>query len=295
MFPSSKLFNRKGKVYRRQETFGLKKKVFMLTILVLVSAAFLFVPVSSVLGQSPDTKINSLNPESGVAGTVFNVTLQGTVKTANGNFMISLNDNNNNLVTLLVNKTASGNNVNENFAMPSVIPGSYKIVLQDVNTTTTDTKDFHIAAEGFAAIPIATLLIMLVAVAISFANMGLNRLLITKMIGWQEYRSMQKEMSEYNSQRMAALRAKDTKTLERLKKKESQITAMQGKMFKPQLILIPITFIYLVIWPVLIGYFPFAVAYVPGLGAQPFFIWYLLCSFFFGTIASRVIGVTPIQ
>ena len=144
-------------------------------------------------------------------------------------------------------------------------------------------------------IPFSTLSILAVAVTISFANMGLNRLLITRMIGWQEYRSMQKEMSEYNSERMSALRAKDTKTLERLKKKESQITAMQTKMFKPQLILIPITFIYFVIWPVLTGFFPTAVAYVPGLGAQPFFIWYLICSFFFGTIASRVVGVTPIQ
>src|SRR5512136_1013459 len=106
-----------------------------------------------------------------------------------------------------------------------------------------------------SAIPFATLAIMGVAVAISFANMGLNRLLITRMIGWQEYRSMQKEMSEYNSERMSALRAKDTKTLERLKKKESQITAMQTKMFKPQLILIPITFIYFIIWPILTGFF----------------------------------------
>jgi len=146
-----------------------------------------------------------------------------------------------------------------------------------------------------SSIPLSTLSIMAVAVTISFANMGLNRLLITRMIGWHEYRSMQKEMSEYNSERMSALRAKDTKTLERLKKKESQITAMQTKMFKPQLILIPITFIYFVIWPVLTGFFPYAVAYVPGLGAQPFFIWYLICSFFFGTIASRVVGVTPIQ
>jgi uncharacterized membrane protein (DUF106 family) len=144
-------------------------------------------------------------------------------------------------------------------------------------------------------IPLSTLSIMAVAVTISFANMGLNRALITKMIGWQEYRSMQKEMAEYNSERMSALRAKDTKTLERLKKKESQITSMQTKMFKPQLILIPITFIYFIIWPVLTGYFPNFVAYVPGLGAQPFFIWYLICSFFFGTIASRVVGVTPIQ
>ena len=274
--------------------FDLKTKMLIFAVLVLVSVAILFVPGSSVLAQSQETKINSLNPDSGVAGSVFNVTLQGTIQTANGNFVIFLNETNGNLLSL-VNKNASGNTVNENFAIPKVVPGSYQIVLQDVNTTTVDAKAFHVAAEGIAAIPIATALIMLVAVGISFINMGLNRALITKMIGWHEYRSMQKEMSEYNSQRMAALRSKDEKTLEKLKKKESQIQSMQTKMFKPQLILIPITFIYLIIWPVLTGVFPFSVAYVPGLGSQPFFVWYLICSFFFGTIASRIIGVTPIQ
>ena len=153
-----------------------------------------------------------------------------------------------------------------------------------------------------SVIPFATLAIMGIAVVISFANMGLNRVLITRMIGWKEYRSMQKELSEYNSQQMAAIRAKDEKTLEKLKKKQPQIQSMQTKMFKPQLLLLPITFIYLIIWPVMTGYFPSAVAYVPGINAMPgggagvpFFYWYLICSFFFGTIASRVIGVTPIQ
>ncbi|MCX8150499.1 MAG: EMC3/TMCO1 family protein [Candidatus Bathyarchaeota archaeon] len=146
-----------------------------------------------------------------------------------------------------------------------------------------------------SVIPTATFTIMLVALVISFINMSLNRLIITKMVGWHEYKVMQKEIAEYNSQRMAALRAKDTKALERLKKKESQINAMQTKMFKPQMVLIPITFIYLFIWPILIGYFPQPVAYIPYLGAVPFFYWYLICSFFFGTIASRIIGVTPIQ
>ncbi len=273
----------------------MKKKSWMLAVLVLVSVAFLFVSVSSVWGQTSGTTIGSLNPASGVAGANFNVNLQGTINTTNGNFTIKLNDNSNNFLTELANATASGNVVNANFSFPAAPPGNYKIILQDVNSTATDVKDFHIAAEGIAAIPMATLLIMGVAVGISFANMTLNRALITKMIGWHEYRSMQKEMAEYNSQRMAAIRAKDTKALERLKKKESQITAMQGKMFKPQLILIPITFIYIIIWPALTGVFPFMVAYFPGFGAQPFFIWYLLCSFFFGTIASRIIGVTPIQ
>ena len=180
------------------------------------------------------------------------------------------------------------------FAVPNVAVGNYNVTLQDASGLKA-TQVFSVVPTGISAIPTATLLIMAIAIAISFINMALNRALITKMIGWHEYRSMQKEMSEYNSQRMAALRSKDTKAIERLKKKESQIQSMQTKMFKPQLILIPITFIYLIIWPVLIGYFPAAVAYIPGLGGVPFFYWYLICSFFFGTIASRIIGVTPIQ
>jgi uncharacterized membrane protein (DUF106 family) len=146
-----------------------------------------------------------------------------------------------------------------------------------------------------SVIPIATLAIMGIAVSISFVNMTLNRVLITRMIGWHEYKSMQKEISEYNAQRMAAMRSKDEKALEKLKKKDSQIQSMQTKMFKPQLLLIPFTFVYLIIWPALTGYFPAAVAYLPGFGGVPFFYWYLICSFFFGTIASRIIGVTPIQ
>ncbi len=168
-------------------------------------------------------------------------------------------------------------------------------MLKDVAATTEASVNFHVGAEGLAAMPTATLFIMSVAIAISFCNMALNRLLITKLIGWREYHSMQKEMAEYNNQRMTAMRANDLKTLEKLKKKESQIQAMQTKLFKPQMLRIPITFIYLAIWPLIVGVVPYAVAYIPGFGAQTFFIWYMLCSFFFGTIASRLLGVTPIQ
>ena len=224
MFPSSKLFNRKGKVYRRQETFGLKKKVFMLTILVLVSAAFLYVPFSLVQGQQVGTVITAVNPSSGIAGAQLTVNVQGTIETANGTFVIFLNGNN------VTQDISVGYSVNANFTVYSVYPGNYTIVLKDVATgNQTIPLSYHVVAEGLAAIPLATMLIMLVAVAISFANMGLNRLLITKMIGWQEYRSMQKEMSEYNSQRMAALRAKDTKTLERLKKKNRKLQLCRGR------------------------------------------------------------------
>jgi uncharacterized membrane protein (DUF106 family) len=106
------------------------------------------------------------------------------------------------------------------------------------------------------------------------------------MCGWEEYKVMQKETSEYRSQMMQAMRANDKKQMETLKKKQSQID--------------PISFSYIIIWylfliPVFGGN---AVAYVPGIapapGGIPVFIWYMICSLFFGTLSSRIAGVTPI-
>jgi uncharacterized membrane protein (DUF106 family) len=155
-----------------------------------------------------------------------------------------------------------------------------------------------------AVIPLATVVIMLVAVAVSFINMIINRVLITRICGWEEYKVMRKETSEYQSQLMQAMRANDTKRIEKLKKKESQIKNMQSKMMKPQMILLPISMSYIVIWYLfLIPTFQSnAVAVVPGIvlnmtavsNGIPVFIWYMICSFFFGTLASRVIGITPI-
>ena len=141
---------------------------------------------------------------------------------------------------------------------------------------------------------------MLVAVTVSFLNMGLNRLLITRMCGWEEYKVMRKETSEYQSQLMKAMRANDQKLVNKLKRKETQIKNMQTKMMKPQMILLPISFSYIIIWYLFLipTFTTSAVAYVPGIAPPPagiqVFIWYMICSFFFGTLASRVIGVTPI-
>jgi uncharacterized membrane protein (DUF106 family) len=105
---------------------------------------------------------------------------------------------------------------------------------------------------------------------------------------------MQQELAEYNAQRMKAIRTKDTKLLEKLKKKDAQMKTMQMKMSKPQLLTFPTIFVYFIIWPILTGFFPYAVAHVPGFGPQSFFIWYFLCSLFFGTFATKVAGITPI-
>jgi len=145
--------------------------------------------------------------------------------------------------------------------------------------------------------PVATIMIMLICITISFLNSSINRLLVSHFVGWEQYKVMQKELSKHRAETTKAMRSKDKKTLEKLKKKESQILHMQKKMAKPQLILFGISFSYILIWLFVLGptYQANVVAYVPGIGPIPVFYWYLICSFLFGTLSSRILGVMPIE
>lgn len=146
-------------------------------------------------------------------------------------------------------------------------------------------------------IPAATLGIMLICLTISFINSFLNRLLISRFVGWEQYKEIQKELSEYRSQTTQAMRKNDKKLLEKLKKKEPQILNMQKKMLKPQLILFVLSLSYIFIW--LFGLVPLyqssTVAYIPVIGKAPLVYWYFLCSFLFGTLSARLLGITPIE
>lgn len=146
-------------------------------------------------------------------------------------------------------------------------------------------------------IPIATIVIMLICMIISFVNSSINRLLISRFIGWGQYGEIQKELAEYRSLTTQAMRTSDKKLLEKLKKKEPQIMNMQKKMLKPQLILLVLSFSYIFIW--LFVLYPLyggaTVAYIPIIGKAQVFWWYFICSFLFGTLASRLLGITPIE
>jgi uncharacterized membrane protein (DUF106 family) len=108
---------------------------------------------------------------------------------------------------------------------------------------------------------------------------------------------MQREISEYRSQTTQALRKKDQKLMDKLKKKEPQILNMQKKMVKPQMILFFLSFSYIFIWWFLLLpiYSIHTVAYIPGIGGITVFWWYFICSLLFGTLSSRILGVMPIE
>ena len=145
--------------------------------------------------------------------------------------------------------------------------------------------------------PVATVIIMLICMTISFCNSSINRFLISRFVGWEQYRIMQNEIAKYRTQTTQAMRKKDTKLMEKLKKKEPQILNMQKKMAKPQIFLFGLSFSYIFIWwfALLPLYGGNIVAYIPGIGGIPVIWWYFICSFLFGTLASRVLGITPIE
>jgi len=150
---------------------------------------------------------------------------------------------------------------------------------------------------SFTEVPIATITIMLICIGVSFFNSSLNRLLVSRFVGWEQYRDMQRETTEYRKQMTQATRSKDKKTLEKLKRKESQILNMQKKMAKPQLVLFAISFSYIFIWWFILTplYGSTTVAYIPGIGPISVFLWYFICSFLFGALSSRLLGILPIE
>ena len=96
---------------------------------------------------------------------------------------------------------------------------------------------------------------------------------------------------------MAAMRANDKKQVEKLKKRESQIKNMQAKMMKPQMVQFGFSFIYIIVWFFVLTptFGTTSMVYVAGFGPIPVLYWYPICSFFLGLLASRLIGVMPIE
>jgi uncharacterized membrane protein (DUF106 family) len=151
-------------------------------------------------------------------------------------------------------------------------------------------------------VPVATVFIMVIALILTTVNQVISRVLISHFIGWDKYQTMRKELAEYRKESMEAARAGDAKQLEKLKKKKSQIDAMQAQQFKPQMILMGISMlVYLPVWRVfLIPMFGgsmfggVSIAFLPGFGL-PLFVWYFLLSFLFSTLMQRILGAMPIE
>lgn len=130
---------------------------------------------------------------------------------------------------------------------------------------------------------------------------AVGRLKLTDMDKMRRYTA---EMKAFRAEMSAASKEGNKQKLERLKKKQTQMSKMQAEMsmqqLKPSLLfMIPLLGVYylmqsfvgassiLALSPVSI---PLLVTSLPS--QMPFFWWYIICSFSFSGIISRLFGLT---
>jgi hypothetical protein len=114
----------------------LKKRPAAIILLLLMSAAFLFIPLSTVLGQLGVNVILVSPQDEGIVGQQVNI--QGTIDTTNGPYEIWFDKK------LVASKNSEGYYVNANFTIPQVPGGDYNIILRDATENVNATYPFAV-------------------------------------------------------------------------------------------------------------------------------------------------------
>jgi uncharacterized membrane protein (DUF106 family) len=138
-----------------------------------------------------------------------------------------------------------------------------------------------------------TISVLLVAMGISMINSGIYRLLISKLVGWKEYKKLQKELKKLQAEFRQVLRSKDQKAIEKFEKKRRRMLQIQTKIMKPQGYLFVLSFSYILVWWVFLipAYGEKTLAVIPGIMELSVVWWYFLSSALFGTLFYRIFGI----
>ena len=162
--------------------------------------------------------------------------------------------------------------------------------------------------------PFVTLVVLFISLVMSFSSSFVNSRFMPK-----EHRQKVKELQrkiraltkEKKENMKQAKSTDDKKLLKKAQKQEKQILQLQSKslsLSSKQFRVLPLTMgIFFIVWLLLTGSIlgfklfespfmgPYPVAYLPWFGGVmqlSLFYWYLICSFLFGTLFSRIFGLT---
>ena len=162
--------------------------------------------------------------------------------------------------------------------------------------------------------PVVTIIVLLVSIVMSFSSSFINSRFMPKEHR-QKLRDLQKKISaltkEKNANMKEAKSTGDKKLLKKAQKQEKQVLQLQTQslsLTSKQFRVMPITMgVFFIVWLFLTGSIlgiklfnspflgPDPVAYLPWFGGVmqlSLFYWYLICSFLFGALFSRIFGLT---
>ena len=151
------------------------------------------------------------------------------------------------------------------------------------------------ALEQFTAIPYSTIFILFLALVVTFATSFTNRLLTNI----EQVRAWNKEIAAWREESLKATKTGDKKLMAKVKKQQQHIMQLQSKMMwnsmKNSIIWsIPLLLLWWLLLTPLFGQAG-SVAYLPWFGSEPmalsYVLWYILCSFLFGLLLNRLLGL----
>lgn len=168
--------------------------------------------------------------------------------------------------------------------------------------------------EWLSTPPASAIFILLVSMLMTFASSLVNSLFTGKEHR-EKLRALKRRIDELkkktNEDRKNAKSTNDKKLLKKVRKQEKQLLQLQSQMASMslrQMRVLPITMAMfllawtfitgrLLYWRLLPGLFTGAedVAYLPWINGEMalnLFWWYIICSFLFGTLFSRLFGLT---
>jgi len=154
--------------------------------------------------------------------------------------------------------------------------------------------------EILRVIPVSTIFILFLSMALTFVTSLANRLLTNQ----DQLRAWRREVAQWNADFRKARKTGDKKLLAKVQKMQPQIMKIQSKMSWQSM---KVSFMFMIPFFLLWYFFltptyitVSAVAYIPNFLSStsgvswvplPLFWWYLLCSFLFGTLFARVLGL----
>jgi uncharacterized membrane protein (DUF106 family) len=181
---------------------------------------------------------------------------------------------------------------------PSVAT-TYTWVIVGDGTDGSETSEFTSEVTSSTRVTTMTPVFILLAVVVGLASLNtvLNRVLISHFVGWEQYHVMRKEIAAFQKEQMAAARANDPKQIDKLKRKQSQITNMRAKMMKPQFLQMGVSFIQIAVWLLVLlpTFQDSSIAFLPGFGPIPVLFLYPILSISLSTLAQRIVGTLPIE
>ena len=168
--------------------------------------------------------------------------------------------------------------------------------------------------EWLSTPPASAIFILLVSMFMTFASSLVNRLFTSKE-QLEQVTALKHRIDELkknvNEDRKKARSTSDKKLLKKVRKREKQLLQLQSQMASLSLRRMkvwPITMVmFLIVWMFLTGRLLYwrllpglftggePVAYLPWISGEiplNLFLWYIVCSFLFGALFSRLFGLT---